>query len=100
MRDYPRNEEVLAGYDNALMFLNDLDHFFSEIGRNFARLDKDILTKTDATEANAALAHNQRQSKLAEIYVRVLTRNPRNARGLSSDASKQLANFPNSSTFH
>jgi len=93
MRDYPRNEEVLAGYDDALMFLNDLDHFFSEIGRNFARLDKDILTTADATEANAALAHNQRQSKLAEIYVRVLTRNPRNARGFIERCKQTARQF-------
>jgi hypothetical protein len=93
MRNYPSNKEVLAGFNEALVFLNDLGHFFSEIGQNFARLDKDIPTTAEATEANAALAHNQCQSKLAEIYVRVLTRNPRNARGFIERCNQTARQF-------
>jgi hypothetical protein len=93
MRDYTRNEGVLAGYDDALVFLNGLDQFFSEVGQNFARFNKDILTAADATEANAALARNQDQQKLAEIYVRVLTRNPWNARGFIERCKQTARQF-------
>jgi hypothetical protein len=96
MSDYPRNDEVLAGYDDSLEFLNDLDHFYSEIGQNLARLNRDTLTTAEAREVNSALAQNQRQLKLAEIYVRVLTRNPVNARGFierSKQTARQFSEF-------
>jgi hypothetical protein len=79
MRDYPSNKEVLAGYREALVFLDEPGRLYSEIQKNIAKLDEDILTTAGATEAHAALAKHQRRLKLQEIYVRVLTRSPRNA---------------------
>ena len=93
MRDYPSNKELLAGYSEALVFLDEPGRLYSEIQKNIAKLNKEILTTAGATEAHASLAKDQPRLKLQEIYVRVLTKSPRNAKGFIERCKQTARQF-------
>lgn len=75
--EYPSNEDVLAGYQAALLqasgdIRDDFRALYSEIGENAATLNQDILTHAEDQAAVATLGHSLFRVKLLEHYVRAL----------------------------
>jgi hypothetical protein len=77
MREHPSNEEVLAGYHDALLQLSsdirdDLHSLKSELDDQVSAWKKDVLTRAEDQAVIAAAGHNQFRVKLVEHYMRAL----------------------------
>ena len=75
--EYPSNEDVLAGYHDALLqssgdIRDDFRALYSEIEQNAATLNQDILTHAEDQAAVAAAGHGLFRVKLLEHYMRAL----------------------------
>jgi hypothetical protein len=77
---FPSNEDVLAGYHDALLqssgdIRDDLRALDSDLAQNSATLKQDVLTHAEDHAATSATDHNVFRVKLLEHYMRALKLN-------------------------